>query len=298
MPLNNLNGQTPIESGLQVVGVILAGITLHALVNPPKTSPTPHGWKSLTLLQSPFSTLTHAVVQGKKYILWGRRKYLPSHVLLALAAISAAIYAGFQVEGPHTTVLNQLWFYGEFIVWWMGLGILSSVGLGTGMHTGMLFTFPHAFQTVMSADACGNLDFNSNANMWYRSADDSHAFTCLSPDVTVEVSYLILVLKVLPVFIVWGVGTAIGEVPPYFIAYMARSAGENNPDMEDIDAIRGKNDPISKMQVWMIDFMKWGGFWGIVAMAAWPNAGKKKEEKKFVFCSLFFLFLFLILYFV
>ena len=31
----------------------------------------------------------------------------------------------------------------EFAVWWLGLGVLSSIGLGTGMHSGLLFLFPH-----------------------------------------------------------------------------------------------------------------------------------------------------------
>lgn len=30
-----------------------------------------------------------------------------------------------------------------YVVWWVGLGILSSIGLGTGMHSGLLFLFPH-----------------------------------------------------------------------------------------------------------------------------------------------------------
>ena len=29
------------------------------------------------------------------------------------------------------------------MVWWVGLGILSSIGLGTGMQTGIMFLFPH-----------------------------------------------------------------------------------------------------------------------------------------------------------
>lgn len=31
----------------------------------------------------------------------------------------------------------------RFVVWWVGLGVLSSIGLGTGMHSGLLFLFPH-----------------------------------------------------------------------------------------------------------------------------------------------------------
>ncbi len=31
----------------------------------------------------------------------------------------------------------------QYAVWWVGLGVLSSIGLGTGMHSGLLFLFPH-----------------------------------------------------------------------------------------------------------------------------------------------------------
>lgn len=31
----------------------------------------------------------------------------------------------------------------KYVVWWVGLGILSSIGLGTGMQSGVLFLFPH-----------------------------------------------------------------------------------------------------------------------------------------------------------
>jgi hypothetical protein len=35
----------------------------------------------------------------------------------------------------------EVWFW--YCIWWIGLGILSSIGLGTGMHSGLLFLFPH-----------------------------------------------------------------------------------------------------------------------------------------------------------
>lgn len=31
----------------------------------------------------------------------------------------------------------------KFVVWWVGLGTVSSVGLGCGFQTGVLFLFPH-----------------------------------------------------------------------------------------------------------------------------------------------------------
>ena len=36
-----------------------------------------------------------------------------------------------------------------YVVWWVGLGILSSIGLGTGMHSGLLFLFPHMLKVCL-----------------------------------------------------------------------------------------------------------------------------------------------------
>ena len=36
---------------------------------------------------------------------------------------------------------TQVWT--RYVVWWVGLGVLSSIGLGTGMQSGVLFLFPH-----------------------------------------------------------------------------------------------------------------------------------------------------------
>ena len=41
----------------------------------------------------------------------------------------------------------------------MWLGILSSVGLGTGLHTFLLYLGPHIASVTMAAYACGSLDF-------------------------------------------------------------------------------------------------------------------------------------------
>ena len=40
-------------------------------------------------------------------------------------------------------VSNSTQVWTRYIVWWVGLGVLSSIGLGTGMQSGILFLFPH-----------------------------------------------------------------------------------------------------------------------------------------------------------
>jgi hypothetical protein len=37
--------------------------------------------------------------------------------------------------------------------WWITLGVLSSVGFGTGLHSGLMFLFPHVMNVVLTVRA-------------------------------------------------------------------------------------------------------------------------------------------------
>jgi len=37
--------------------------------------------------------------------------------------------------------------------WWVTLGVLSSVGFGTGLHSGLMFLFPHVMNVVLTVRA-------------------------------------------------------------------------------------------------------------------------------------------------
>ena len=54
----------------------------------------------------------------------------------------------------------------------------------------------------------------------------------------------------LPAAIVWGVGTALGELPPYFVTRAAKRAGKRAGEFdEELADAQGKTDLISKMKV-------------------------------------------------
>ena len=52
-----------------------------------------------------------------------------------------------------------------YAVWWISLGVLSSIGLGTGMHSGLLFLFPHMLKARLV----------SLAALVYRGPECNHA---------------------------------------------------------------------------------------------------------------------------
>jgi membrane protein YqaA with SNARE-associated domain len=158
-----------------------------------------------------------------------------------------------------------------FIVWWVGLGVLSSIGLGTGLHTGMLFLFPHIFKVVQAAETCGNMDFDSFQDIWY--AKD--VVMCTNPQLgghTVHPSFLKVAWRCWIPAVLWGAGTAMGEVPPYLMSRAAMLAGGALEDEVKEELKIDSSNPFGKMKQWMIDFVERYGFLGVFLMSAWPNA--------------------------
>lgn len=155
------------------------------------------------------------------------------------------------------------------ILWWFGLGVLSSVGLGTGMHSGILFLFPHMMKVCNAAAECGSLNFVSRGDMWFE--DPKFVCPAASAD-AMPVSFLGIFFKVFWPALLWGAGTACGEIPPYAIAYAASKAGEMNDELKDLDVTPDPSDLLTRTKIWMIDFLKRHGFLGVLVFSAWPNA--------------------------
>jgi membrane protein YqaA with SNARE-associated domain len=216
-----------------------------------------------TLLRYAHWLLTH-----KATLLVG----VPLLLIYAVAVISEGDLALVDVNVVEDVVL--------FVVWWLGLGVLSSVGLGTGMHTGLLFLFPHVLKVSLAADECASLDFESYSDMWF----STRAWTFVCPDGTTAaaasgvaasgaaVSFGQVLLKVLLPCMLWGAGTAIGEIPPYAISRAARLAGEDNAELDELMNEKSQFALVQRMKDWMINFLQRHGFWGVLLMSAYPNA--------------------------
>lgn len=149
-----------------------------------------------------------------------------------------------------------------YALWWLVLGVLSSVGLGTGMHSGLLFLFPHVLAVAAAAEDCGGFDVRGDC-WWGSSAAGaggagraSAVFGgCGSSSKSAERQwwwrlsqqqqqnqpppsppFFDIFLKVVPAAVLWGAGTALGEVPPYLLSYHAaeaRAAAEREEEAEE-----------------------------------------------------------------
>lgn len=165
-------------------------------------------------------------------------------------------------------IIEFMYIYIEWILWWLILGILSSIGLGTGMHSGILFLFPFIGQVCMVAATCHSLDFDTFG---------SNKFHCITKNSqqTSTVTFWGLFFKVFWPCFLWGAGTAIGEIPPYAVSLAAKRAGKQDEFEEMQQELANKSTSkisiFDRMKLWMIDFLEKYGFWAVLAFAAWPN---------------------------
>ena len=202
--------------------------------------------------------------------LWRRRATAVYPPLLLLCALLAAHHA----QGPHRAALLEAELFASVAAWWLGLGVLSSIGLGTGLHSGMLFLFPHIAKVCRSAEACCSIAFDSRKNTWF-ALPSGELFACPAGkrQTCDAVPYSALLLKNLAPAILWGIGTALGEVPPYLLSRAAAEASKANKAHAGSPAGSASPDGLmERSKAWMQRVLQRNGFWGLVALAAWPNS--------------------------
>ncbi|KAG9063407.1 Vacuolar membrane protease [Linnemannia hyalina] len=108
----------------------------------------------LTVLSYFFLYLLH---EFRMVILWiVSQQYL----LIVLPLLTTAVYFVYQTDGAHQPLLKHaesgLIWYG----YWILLGVASSIGLGCGLHSFVLFLGPHIANVTLTAYKCGNTQFD------------------------------------------------------------------------------------------------------------------------------------------
>jgi len=211
-------------------------------------------------------------------------------IFLPLVIFVVSLYALTLVEGRHQYYLQIIKKEALWCGYWVGLGILSSVGLGTGLHTFLLYLGPHIARVTLAAYECGTTEFPEPP---YPSTiecpDDAPAGATAAAS---AVTLWTIMSKVRIEACMWGAGTAIGELPPYFMARAARLSGKaiEDDDFEELEELleKSQKDPRAVPQkekekssstLSLFDRAKLGvhsliqrvGFFGILACASIPN---------------------------
>ena len=69
-------------------------------------------------------------------------KFVATNIILIGGITILGIIFGF-ADGPHVPYRKTTIDLSIFALYWIGLGIASSIGLGTGLHTFVLYLGPH-----------------------------------------------------------------------------------------------------------------------------------------------------------
>ncbi|XP_045466897.1 vacuole membrane protein 1 isoform X2 [Harmonia axyridis] len=230
--------------------------------------------KSLVLWKRPFSTLEYSIRECAILLVTYGKRLLQNKGLLVLLMISTLfISILINTNGPHQSLVQAA---NKKILWclyWIGLGVLSSVGLGTGLHTFILYLGPHIARVTLAAYECNSVDFPEPPY-----PDD---IICPTNEVTSYISIFSIMAKVRLEAMCWGAGTALGELPPYFMARAARLSGidpdDEDDELREFEELQRKAEEhqeltfIQKGKLFVEELVKKVGFFGILACASIPN---------------------------
>lgn len=234
--------------------------------------------ESLTLLQHPRKTLS-LFCTGFVALLSYSIRYCISHSLFLyiILPLSLLWYILSIIPGSHIHILNQIQFSVEYAAWWVGLGVLSSIGLGSGLQSGVLFLFPHVIKVCLAAQSCGTVDFESASDIWFRSNDNLFKCPVPGPDTVLSpVTFFGVWRKIILACFLQSAGTAIGEIPPYWMTRAARLAAieagttDSSDIPEELEA-NSKYGVINRVKSFTIWFLQQHGFYGVLLMASYPN---------------------------
>ncbi|ESR33135.1 hypothetical protein CICLE_v10006686mg [Citrus x clementina] len=211
--------------------------------------------ENLTLTTQPFKTI--------KLFILGVIQYLKRSVLYLLAKggwlmLSCTVVAALgillvTIDGPHEKHLEELSEYFRFGLWWVALGVASSIGLGSGLHTFVLYLGPHIALFTIKAMQCGRVDLKSapydtiqlkRGPSWLDKDCDEFGPPLFSSSEGSRVPLSSILPQVQLEAILWGVGTALGELPPYFISRAASISGSRLDAMDEFDDSSTESDGV------------------------------------------------------
>ncbi|XP_065044479.1 vacuole membrane protein KMS1-like isoform X1 [Musa acuminata AAA Group] len=246
--------------------------------------------QELTLTTQPFKILQlffFAILQYlKQTLLYVLKK---GGWLMGLTILLAA-FGLFLVNGDGTNEKHVQEFirYTRFGLWWVALGVASSIGLGSGLHTFVLYLGPHIAFFTIKAMKCGRVDLKSapydtiqlkRRPSWLEKncSEFGPPLYQSLPGSLVKVPISSILPQVQLEAILWGLGTALGELPPYFISRAGNAArlSGSNLEMEEISPASSTDGFVSsslkQIKIWLLTHSQHLNFLTILVLASVPN---------------------------
>lgn len=118
--------------------------------------------EGIKLWTHPILTIKYCVLEVSALFQIYKRSILNYKKTLALLALGLlAFFSLWYIPGKHQVFIEIIRKNAFFVTYWVGLGVISSIGLGTGLHTFILYLGPHIASVTLAAYECGTLDFPS-----------------------------------------------------------------------------------------------------------------------------------------
>ncbi|XP_030465922.1 vacuole membrane protein KMS1-like [Syzygium oleosum] len=243
--------------------------------------------ENLTLTTQPYKTLKFFVLATFQHF-----KHLISYLLgkggllLFLSAITAALsFLLVTVDGAHDKHVEELYKYMQFGLWWIALGVASSIGLGSGLHTFVLYLGPHIALFTIKAMHCGRVDIKTapydtiqlkKGPSWLDKDCSEFGPPLFAPLHGLRVPLSHILPQVQMEAVLWGIGTALGELPPYFISRAAQLSGIKSDAMEDLGGSSKKENGVianhfTQIKYWLLSHSQYLNFFTILVLASVPN---------------------------
>jgi len=270
MPVLKKKARSPSPRATATRGASKSPAPKPVVVNAKPEARKPNGlepdYESIVLHRRPVTTLRNFLEEVGVMLKYSADAVVEdARVRMAVAVLVPALALTYVFHPP---LFMRITFVAEFVVWWVGLGVLSSIGLGSGMHSGLLFLFPHIFKVVEASSTCPSMHFDSFSDMWFAQV----TMVCAEPPVPEPAAFWDVYLRAWIPAVLWGAGTAMGEVPPYAVSRAHMLAGGGLPDDLKEELEIDPSNLFGRMKAWMVRFVEHYGFLGVFLMSAWPNA--------------------------
>ncbi|XP_044965260.1 vacuole membrane protein KMS2-like [Hordeum vulgare subsp. vulgare] len=238
--------------------------------------------ESLTLTSRPFKTLALFVLAIGQSIRSTCSCVLKegSRLKFIVLLLGATCVLLLVTNGPHEKHMQELLRYARFGLWWVILGVASSIGLGSGLHTFVLYLGPHIALFTMKAVQCGRVDLKSAPydTILLKRRPSWLEKDCLDfgPPIYQEtIPFSKILHEVHLEAVLWGIGTALGELPPYFISRAASMSGQKVEELAELDASISKEGFLSstlhRAKRWLMSHSQYLNFPTILLLASVPN---------------------------
>ncbi|KAJ1864534.1 hypothetical protein LPJ73_000259 [Coemansia sp. RSA 2703] len=227
--------------------------------------------ENLTFLSSPFKVTYYSLLYLNRQLANTIGYIVQYPVTLAYSVALVSIYTALHfAPGPHINTFKRMDAWVAWHSYWILLGVMSSIGLGAGLHTFVLFLGPHIARVTMTAYECGHTTFA----VYGRSAFQCQPAVPTAAEAAGSVIFSAILHKVILESLCWGAGTAIGELPPYFIARAASAAGQGDGEYQRLQRRAANGNSLSvkdRALLSVYNLLRRFGFAGILVFAAIPN---------------------------